>query len=91
MDTAGTVYVNDLDNNRVLALADGSTSQEVLPFTGLNRPWGVAVDDTRTVFVADTSNNRVLKQSAVRHRPGQPGADAGGRVEYPHRAAIHRP
>ena len=36
VDSAGNVYVTDTGNNRVLKLAAGSATQDVLPFTGLN-------------------------------------------------------
>ena len=52
---AGNVYVADTGNNRVLKLAAGSSTQTVLPFTGLNGPYGVAVDTAGTVYVADTT------------------------------------
>lgn len=32
----------------------------VLPFTGLNRPTGVAVDFAGAVYVTDSGNNRVV-------------------------------
>ena len=51
-------------NNRVLKLAAGSTTQTVLPFTGLNGPYGVAVDTAGNLYDADTGNNRVLKLAA---------------------------
>ena len=35
--------------------------QTELPFTGLQQPFGVAVDSAGNVYVADTANNRVLK------------------------------
>ena len=41
-----------------------SQSQTNLPFTGLNNPGGVAVNSAGDVFVADTSNDRVLKLAA---------------------------
>ena len=59
-----TVYVADSGNRRVLKLAAGSTTQTVLPFTGLNQPQGVAVDSAGNVYVADTQTNRVLKLPA---------------------------
>jgi DNA-binding beta-propeller fold protein YncE len=41
-----------------------SSSQVVLPFTGLNSPSGVAVDAVGNLYVSDTGNNRVLKLRA---------------------------
>ena len=35
-----------------------------LPFTGLDRPVGVAVDGQGAVYVTDSGNNRVLKLAA---------------------------
>jgi DNA-binding beta-propeller fold protein YncE len=64
VDSAGTVYVTDHDNNRVLELAAGASSPTTLPFTGLDWPSGVAVDSGRTVYVTDSNNNRVLKLAA---------------------------
>ncbi len=46
-------------NNRVVELAAGSSTQSVLPFTGLNSPDGVAVDAAGDLYVADVGNNRV--------------------------------
>ncbi len=40
-----------------------SSTQTVLPFTGLDRPYGVAVDSTGAVYVAD-GYDRVLKLAA---------------------------
>jgi streptogramin lyase len=38
--------------------------QVLLPFTGLSRPWGVAVGSAGNVYIADSKNNRVLKLPA---------------------------
>jgi serine/threonine-protein kinase len=42
----------------------GYGPQPVLAFTGLQNPWGVAVDVSGSVYVADYLNNRVLKSAA---------------------------
>jgi serine/threonine protein kinase, bacterial len=60
VDTAGTVYVTDNRNNRVMKLAAGSSTPTALPFTGLNGPTGVAVDTAGTVYVTDSQHNRVV-------------------------------
>jgi glucose/arabinose dehydrogenase len=45
----------------VLKLAAGSSTPTELPFTGLDRPAGVAVDGDGDVYVVDSGNKRVLK------------------------------
>jgi serine/threonine-protein kinase len=64
VDSAGTLYVTDLGNNRVLKLPAGSATPTVLPFTGLNKPAGVAVDSGGTLYVGDDEHGRVLKLAA---------------------------
>jgi serine/threonine protein kinase, bacterial len=61
VDSAGAVYVTDVDHDRVLKLPAGATSQTVLPFTCLSSPYGVAMDSAGAVYVTDFNNNRVLK------------------------------
>jgi serine/threonine protein kinase len=41
-----------------------ASGQTVLPFTGLNRPDGVAVDTTGNLYVTDSKNNRVVELAA---------------------------
>ena len=77
VDTAGDLYVTERATTRVLKLAAGSATQSVLPFTGLNNPGGVAVDTAGNVYVTDGTQ--------------QPGAEAGGGLGHPDRAAVHRP
>jgi len=64
IDSAGTLYVSDSANNRVIAVAAGTGQPVVLPFNGLWEPCGVAVDHAGTVYVADSLNNRVLRLAA---------------------------
>ena len=65
MDSAGSVYVGDQNNNQVLELPAGSTTQIVLPFTGLHDPAGVAVSSVGDVYVCDAGNSRVLWLSRI--------------------------
>jgi NHL repeat len=53
--------VADSNNARVVELTQGSTTQTVLPLTGLSDPEGVAVDSEGNVFVTDSENNLVLE------------------------------
>jgi DNA-binding beta-propeller fold protein YncE len=36
-------------------------TRSILPFTGLNNPRGVALDNQGNLYVVDSGNNRVLK------------------------------
>ena len=76
VDSAGTLYVADASNLRVLKLAAGSSTQAVLPFTGLNSPSVWRWTAAGDVYVTDRQ---------------QSGAEAGGGLEHPDRAAVHRP
>ncbi len=74
VDRAGNVYVADTRNNSVRKI---SSSGEVVTLAGtpgtegrgdgtgaaarFNEPFGVAVDDAGTVYVADASNNAIGK------------------------------
>ncbi|SEB29472.1 cutinase family protein [Rhodococcus koreensis] len=54
VDSAGNVYLADSNNARVLKLPAGSTSQVVLPFTGLtSNLFGLTVDSAGSVYVSD--------------------------------------
>ena len=77
-------------NSPQIALPTGTQHREhtygaqvTLPFTGLANPWGVAVDGTGAVYVADTNNNRVLKLAAGSTTPTVlpfTGLDTPGRM-----------
>jgi serine/threonine protein kinase, bacterial len=72
VDPSGSVYVADSANNRVLKTTPviGSSYEEVAgPFIqsngvgGLSYPTAVAADANGNVYIVDTENNRVLKES----------------------------
>jgi serine/threonine-protein kinase len=69
VDSAGNLYVADFANGRVVELAAGSSTQTVLPFTGLSGPLGVAVDGADNLYVTDPFNNRVVKLTAASDTP----------------------
>jgi serine/threonine-protein kinase len=48
----------------LLKLAVGSSTPSELPFTGLNGPEGVGLDDARNVYVTDYTGDRVVKLPA---------------------------
>lgn len=80
VDTTGNVYVTAMRNAgtkeapqwvdaRVVKLAAGTSTQTVLPFAGLTRPFSVAVDAAGNVYVTDirnasTKEARVVKLAA---------------------------
>lgn len=77
VDRTGTVYVADTTNNTIRRIA---VSGEVVTLAGtpgqegfangsgaaarFNEPFGLAVDDAGTLFVADASNNAIRKVTA---------------------------
>jgi uncharacterized protein (TIGR03437 family) len=76
-DTSGNIYIADQLNNRVRKLSSGTIttvagsgtegfSGDASPATSasLNYPWGVAVDSSGNLYIADDFNNRIRKVSA---------------------------
>jgi hypothetical protein len=74
VDSAGLVYVADTNNNRIRTIAAGADNTGVVTtvvgtntagYTDgggwFNSPFGVATDWYGTVYVADTTNNRIRK------------------------------
>jgi len=74
VDDSGNVYITDTTNNRVLkeTFLAGSYTQSVIATTSTDRlhstsdlaaPFGVAVDGSGNVYIANTGRNDVLKLS----------------------------
>jgi uncharacterized protein (TIGR03437 family) len=72
VDSAGNLYIGDMVNNRVRKVSNGVITtvagNGTAGFSGDNgpatsaelaAPWGVAVDSTGSVYVADGGNNRI--------------------------------
>jgi streptogramin lyase len=70
-DAVYVVYSPDINDSKVLKLAHGATASTQLPFAGLSRPAGVAVDTAGNVYVADSGNHRVLELAAGSNAPIQ--------------------
>jgi serine/threonine protein kinase, bacterial len=64
VDAAGNLYVTDIGNNVVLKLAADEGNSSALPFTGLNRPGDVAVDNAGNVYVLEDLDFRVFELPA---------------------------
>ncbi|OYD70722.1 hypothetical protein [Rhodococcus sp. OK302] len=66
VDSDGNVYITDWGNDRVLKLANGDSTQSVVPFDGLTSVNGIAVGNDGNVYVSDgdSKDGRVLQMSA---------------------------
>ena len=61
VDVAGTTYISDGSNNRVVVLPAGGGAQTTLKgAAGLSNPTGVAVDALGNVYLNDSGNGRAL-------------------------------
>ncbi len=72
VDSQGNFFVGDTDNYRVQFFLAGTTNGSTIagttgvPGSGanqLNIAYGLAVDNNRNLYVADTGNQRILKFS----------------------------
>jgi trimeric autotransporter adhesin len=74
VDVSGNVYIADTNNNRIRMVSDSSGIMQTVAGDGtvgstgdggsaisakLNRPYGVAVDVSGNVYIADTFNSRI--------------------------------
>ena len=55
-----TVYIADTDNNKI-KVVDHTGLLYTVPTLDLNRPRGVAVDAAGNIYIADTTNDRIIK------------------------------
>ena len=80
VDKGGNLYVADTGNNRVVTYLSapggitispgvtgsfGAITNTILTIPGLNTPYGVTVDSSGNIYVADTRNNLVKKIAAA--------------------------
>lgn len=67
MDTAGNLYVVDVDTIRLLELAAGTSPPIVLPVNVLNGPQDVTVDGAGNLYVLDSGSfGQVVKLTLSR-------------------------
>ena len=57
----GDVLLTTLDSNDVFELESGSSAPTTLPFTGVDRPAGIAAGDDGHLYLSDLGNDRVLE------------------------------
>lgn len=78
VDSAGNLYIGDTSNNTIrkvtpsgvtTTIAGGAGTAAFADATGtaarFNEPWGMAVDNAGTIYVADASNNAIRKVTAA--------------------------
>ncbi len=72
VDSVGNVYIADTTNNRVVEeiYSSGNTYNQpagselqLVVASGLNAPQGLAADASGNVYIADTGNNRILRET----------------------------
>jgi hypothetical protein len=91
VDSAGTLYIADRGNDRVRKVRDGvittvagtgtpgySGDNGLATAAKLNEPWGVVVDSTGTLYIADTNNHRVRKVTGNGRITTVAGTGTGG-------------
>ena len=95
VDGSGNVYIGDTNNNHVLqeTLWDGIYSQSTVRSglsypgaTGLSGPRGVAVDGSGNVYIADTGNDRIVKETLS--QPGYTEGTVTGGLNSPGGVAV---
>ena len=115
VDAAGNLYIADAFNNRIrkvtaatgiITTVAGDGTQGfagdggLAIYAQLNSPWGVAIDSSGNLYIADQSNNRIRKVTAsngvittiagtgVRDNSGDGGPATSADVDYPFQVAV---
>jgi sugar lactone lactonase YvrE len=100
VDSSGNVYVADTNNHRIRKITPagvvstfaGSGSPGFAEGTGtaarFNSPWGIAIDDSGTLYVADSSNNRIRTISPAAEVGTLAEAGDGTSFNYPYGIAV---
>lgn len=65
VDGAGNLYFSDYSNNQIVELQyiHGGYNKELVVATGFNNPGDVVVDAAGAVYVADSGNKRIVKET----------------------------
>jgi sugar lactone lactonase YvrE len=100
VDSSGNVYVADTNNHRIRKITPagvvstfaGSGSPGFAEGTGtaarFNSPWGIAIDDSGTLYVADSSNTRIRTISPAAEVGTLAEAGDGTSFNYPYGIAV---
>ena len=80
--TVGDVYVSDLDKKQIVKVPAGGGPQSTVG-TGLNDPFGVAIDAAGNVYIGDRGNHRVVKTT-----PDGTQSTVGTGSMYPYGVAV---